>query len=136
MNQEYLDRVIELTNLERSKEGLPPLKISSMLAAAAQKHTEAMASKDFFSHTGIDNSDVSKRLELEGYQWSFCAENIYAGGTTPEEAVKGWMKSPGHRQNILNSDATEIGVGYYFLAEDTGEINYKYYWTQVFAAPL
>lgn len=46
------------------------------------------------------------------------------------------MNSPGHRTNILNPEYQEIGVGYYFLANDTGSVNYKHYWTQVFATPI
>jgi uncharacterized protein YkwD len=55
--------------------------------------------------------------------------------STPEGVVAGWMNSPGHRANILNPALKEIGVGYYFLAEDTGEVNYHHYWTQVFGTP-
>jgi uncharacterized protein YkwD len=45
------------------------------------------------------------------------------------------MNSQGHRDNILNCALREIGVGYYYLANDTGEVNYGHYWTQVFATP-
>ena len=55
--------------------------------------------------------------------------------STPEAVVTGWMNSPGHRVNILNPRLKEIGVGYYFLADDTGKVNYRHYWTQVFATP-
>lgn len=129
-------RVVELTNIERSKVGLPPLKFNPVLAGAAQKHSVDMALNDFFGHTSSDGSGVGDRIEAEGYNWSFCAENVYAGGATPEAAVTGWMNSSGHRQNILNPNAQEIGVGYYFLADDRGNVNYKHYWTQVFAKPL
>ena len=135
MSQAFINRVVELTNLERKKNGLPSLRLNSRLATAAQKHSHSMANRDFFSHTGHDNSKMSDRITAEGYRWSFCAENIYAGGSTPEEAVQGWMNSSGHRRNILNPNAREIGVGYYYLANDTGNVNYKHYWTQVFAAP-
>ena len=135
MSQAFINRVVELTNLERKKNGLPSLRFNSRLAAAAQKHSHSMANRDFFSHTGHNSSKMSDRINAEGYRWSFCAENIYAGGSTPEEAVKGWMNSSGHRRNILNPKAREIGVGYYYLANDTGNVNYKHYWTQVFATP-
>jgi uncharacterized protein YkwD len=55
--------------------------------------------------------------------------------STPEAVVAGWMNSPGHRANILKPELKEIGVGYYFLADDTGKVNYHHYWTQVFATP-
>ncbi|NJO42693.1 MAG: hypothetical protein HC865_19265 [Cyanobacteria bacterium RU_5_0] len=43
--------------------------------------------------------------------------------------------SSGHRRNILNPNFQQIGVGYYFLSKDTGKVNFKHYWTQVFAKP-
>ncbi|OKH30661.1 hypothetical protein NIES2119_30515 [[Phormidium ambiguum] IAM M-71] len=135
MNQAYIDRVVQLTNIERQKVGLPPLKFNSQLAKAAQEHTNNMAKGDFFSHTNPNGSSAANRVSAKGYRWSYVAENIYAGGDTPEEAVKEWMNSPGHRKNIFSEKAREIGVGYYFLANDRGKINYKHYWTQVFAAP-
>ena len=46
------------------------------------------------------------------------------------------MNSPGHRANILNENFTEIGIGYTYLENDTGSVNYNHYWTQVFGRPL
>lgn len=135
MNQAYIDRVVQLTNIERQKLGLPPLKFNSQLARAAQEHTNNMAKGDFFSHTNPNGSNMGGRISSTGYRFTYAAENIYAGGDTPEEAVKGWMNSPGHRKNILSPKAREIGVGYYFLPNDGGKVTYKHYWTQVFAAP-
>lgn len=135
MNQAYIDRVVQLTNIERQKLGLLPLKFNSQLARAAQEHTNNMAKGDFFSHINPNGSTMGSRISATGYRFTYAAENIYAGGNTPEEAVKGWMNSPGHRKNILSPKAREIGVGYYFLANDRGKVNYKHYWTQVFATP-
>ncbi|MEG4861588.1 CAP domain-containing protein [Microcoleus sp. K1-B6] len=59
--------------------------------------------------------------------------NLQKESPAKEEAVTAWMNSDGHRQNILNSKFQEFSVGYYFLANDTGEVNYKHYWTQVLA---
>ena len=47
----------------------------------------------------------------------------------------GWMGSAGHRANILNCSFRDIGVGYTYLANDTGQVNYHHYWTQDFGAP-
>lgn len=135
MSQDVIDRVVELTNLERSKAGLSPLTVNAQLAAAAQGQSENMALQDFVSHTGLDGSQPWDRVSATGYQWFAVGENLFAGGTSPEEVVAGWMSSPGHRANILNPDLQEIGVGYYFLLNDTGSLNYHYYWTQVFATP-
>ena len=46
--------------------------------------------------------------------------------------VQAWIDSPGHRANILNPNFTEIGIGYELLEDDTGNVNYFHYWTQLF----
>ena len=130
LNNGVLKRVFDLTNIERSKAGLPPLTFNSKLTAAAQKHSQNMAMQDFFDHR-----QLVERVRAEGYQYSRIGENISAGQSTPESVVQGWMNSPGHRKNILNSQFRELGVGYYFLQNDGGSVNYKTYWTQVFGTP-
>ena len=136
MSSQLINQVVELTNAERAKAGLNPLTLNNQLAQAAQGHSDSMAADDFFNHTGADGSDVSDRVEDTGYQYSRTGENIAAGQTTAEQVVQGWMDSPGHRANILNPDFTEIGIGYEFLEDDTGSVNYNHYWTQVFGTPL
>jgi uncharacterized protein YkwD len=134
-NQDFTNRVIEFTNQERSKAGLQALKFERRLTTAALRHSQDMALQDYFSHKQPNGGTPGERITATGYQWSSYAENIAAGMSTPEAVVTGWMNSPGHRANILNPKLQEIGVGYYFLADDTGQVNYKHYWTQVFAAP-
>ena len=120
----YENRVIELTNQERRRLGLSPLRHNNKLAAAAQKYSRHMATHKFLSHRGKDGSTVGDRIKAQGYRFSTWAENIAKGHRTPEDVVRGWMNSSGHRRNILNPRLREIGVGYY-----------KRYWTQVFGTP-
>ncbi len=136
MSTELINRVVELTNIERTKAGLQPLTLDLQLVDAAQDHSFDMAQDDFFSHTGADGSNVGSRVKDTGYQYSTVGENIAAGQTTAEQVVEGWMNSPGHRANILNANFTEIGIGYEYLANDTGSVNLNHYWTQVFGTPL
>ncbi|MEG4007177.1 CAP domain-containing protein [Microcoleus sp. Pol11C1] len=136
INQNFIYRVLELTNLERSKLGLSPLTLNTQLLNAAENHSQNMALQDFFSHTGKDGSSLGSRISATGYQFSAAAENIAAGYSTPEQVVSSWMNSSGHRANILNPNLKEIGIGYYFLADDTGTENWNHYWTQVFATSL
>jgi uncharacterized protein YkwD len=134
-NQDVTNRVIELTNQERSKAGLQALKFERRLTTAALRHSQDMALQDYFSHKQPNGGTPGDRIKATGYQWSSYAENIAVGMSTPEAVVAGWMNSPGHRANILNPKLQEIGVGYYFLADDTGKVDDHHYWTQVFAAP-
>jgi uncharacterized protein YkwD len=124
-----VEAVVRLTNDERAKAGCPALLISSQLSAAAQGHTDDMASHNFMSHTGSDGSSPWDRINATGYQFWTAAENIALGFETPADVVNGWMNSPGHRANILNCNLHEIGVGY--ATNSTGAP----YWTQDFATP-
>ena len=131
----YASRVVELVNQERAKVGCSPLAMNTALNNAALGHSEDMARHDFVDHTGSDGSSPWDRMTRAGYQWSGAGENIAAGYVTPEDVMKGWMGSDGHRTNILNCSFRDIGVGYIYLADDTGPVNYHHYWTQVFGAP-
>src|SRR4028119_834567 len=135
-NQNFIYRLLELTNLERSKLRFSPLTFNTQLLNAAATHSQNMALQDFFSHTGKDGSSLGSRISATGYQFSAAAENIAAGSSTPQQVVSSWMNSSGHRANILNPNLKEIGIGYYFLADDTGSVNFNHYWTQVFATSL
>lgn len=128
----FINRVLELTNAQRLQAGAVPLKLNSKLNNSAQAHSQDMALHDFFDHKGSNGSSMSDRAKASGYQFSRLGENIAAGYATPEDVVQGWLNSPGHRANILNPSYREIGIGYYYLANDTGKINQNYYWTQDF----
>jgi uncharacterized protein YkwD len=136
VNSSFIDEVVQLTNQFRQDNGLDPLGFDPQLATAAQTHSQNMAIQDFFSHTGLEGSNIGDRVDATGYDFFTAGENIAAGYSTPEIVVDGWINSEGHRANLLNPDFTEIGVGYFFLENDTGSSNFNHYWTQVFAAPL
>ncbi len=128
--------VIALTNQRRAAiPNCPALVPNHKLMRAAHLHSEDMALRDFFSHTGSNGSSPWARMAAQGYTFSLAAENIAAGYSTPASVVEGWMNSSGHRANILNCNLREIGVGYYLLANDTGSVNYGHYWTQDFGTP-
>jgi len=128
----WVQQVFDLTNSYRLQAGLAPLRLNAKLNTAAQAHSVDMALNDFFSHTGSDGSTVYNRMNGAGYDYKLAAENIVAGYATPKSAVQAWMNSPGHRTNILHPDLQEIGIGFYFLPNDSGANNYRYYWTQDF----
>lgn len=133
-NPAFIARVLELTNQFRAQNGLSPLKANVELDAAAEGHSEDMANQDYFSHTGKDGSQPWDRAKEVGYEANSMGENIAAGYSTPEAVVEGWKNSPGHRANMLNASYTELGVGYFYLANDTGSVNYNTYWTQLFGS--
>lgn len=128
--------MLQLVNRERSRAGLQALSLSQKLDQAADGYSTRMATGDFFDHTDQQTgSSPGDRIEAAGYtDWSTWGENISAGQTTAEAVFQGWMNSTGHRANILNPNFTHMGLGYHYLANDRGQVNYSRYWTQVFAA--
>lgn len=96
-----------------------------ILEEAARIHSEDMADHDFVSHTGSDGSTAGDRLINNGYAWDISAENISAGVKTSEEAVAGWLTSPGHCANIMHPALEEIGAAC-FCQSGT---KYVTYWT-------
>ena len=118
-------QVVALVNQERAKAGCSALTVNDKLTAAAQNHSQDMASHSNMSHTGSDGSDPGRRITRAGYNWSTYGENVAYGYNSPEQVMNGWMNSPGHKKNILNCAFKEIGVG---LAQPNS------YWTQAFGA--
>lgn len=81
------------------------------IGSAASRHSNDMAAKDFFSHTGSDGSSTGDRLTQAGYIWSTYGENIAVGYSTPAAVVQAWLNSEGHCRNIMNPAYLEIGAG-------------------------
>ncbi len=122
-------RVIQLTNAERQKAGLPPLVANTALAAAAQEYALVLTSDECWAHTCGPEPDFARRADNAGYAgWSALAENIAVGQPTPEAVVASWMRSDAHRQAILSVAFSEIGVG---IARGGSK---GVYWTQEFGA--
>ncbi|WP_328429203.1 CAP domain-containing protein [Streptomyces sp. NBC_00443] len=123
--------VLELTNAERVKAGCPKLKKSPALAKAAQRHSADMARHNFVGHDGSNGSTMVTRARAAGYTgFSSLAENVAAGQKSAAAVVKGWMRSPGHRANILNCSLKHLGVGYVKKSNTA----HGTYWTQDFGA--
>ncbi|GGJ29748.1 CAP domain-containing protein [Streptomyces brasiliensis] len=120
--------VVELTNRERRRAGLPPLAVDPLLQAAAQAHSADMVTRDFYSHTSPEGSQPWDRAAAARSRRRTIGENIACGQRSPAEVVKGWMNSPGHRANILKRDFTHIGIGF------AGGGRAGTYWTQLFGA--
>lgn len=120
----FQNKVAQLVNQERAKEGLQPLVVKMDLTNVAQVKAEDMATNKYFSHTSPTHGSPFDMMKKFGINYSYAGENIAMGYTTPESVMEGWMNSPGHKKNILNPNFKEIGIGY------TANGNY---WVQMFA---
>ena len=129
-NSGYINQIKTLINDERQSNGLSKLSINSQLATAAQKHAADMACSSILSHTGSDDSYVNARIAATGYSASYSEEIIYAGGG-PKVAFDWWMDDKPHRDAILSTKSTEMGIGYAYLPSST----YGGYFTVDFAKP-
>ena len=130
------EQVLTLVNQQRQAAGVKPLQLNDQLTATATAHSQDMALNDYFGHPGLDGRSPEARILAGGYNAFITSENIAAGLASPESVVQAWMDSPGHRANILNGKLSEMGVGFYFLENELGSTNYRYYWTQDFGQPM
>ncbi|AKA61530.1 secreted LysM/SCP-PR1 domain protein [Bacillus phage Stahl] len=122
----YEQQVIKLVNAERAKAGLKPLKENWELSRVAEFKSKDMRDNNYFDHNSKTYGSPFTMIKNFGISYKTAGENIAAGQKTPEEVMKSWMNSPGHKANILNAGYTQIGVGYV-----TGG-SYGSYWTQQF----
>ena len=97
-------------NRERASHGLKPLRINDQLSAAALDRIDDMLAKHYFSHTSPDGIQPWTWADKRGYDYREFGENLAVGYRTPESIVDGWMHSPEHRKNVLNSAFEEVGV--------------------------
>lgn len=108
----YEQKVVDLTNQERAKNGLPALKVDLNLSKMAHEKSRDMSANGYFSHTSPTYGSPFDMMKKYGITYRYAGENIAKGQRTPEEVVKAWMNSEGHRKNILSPNFNYIGVGY------------------------
>ncbi len=124
---EIAEEVVRLTNKEREKAGLNPLKMDDSLMKAADVRVKEMG--ESFSHTRPDGTKFTTAVEEAGFSGSYLGENGSAGKSTADYIVSSWMKSEGHQANIMNPNFNYIGVAYnYNVGSEYGS-----YCVQIFA---
>ena len=119
--------ILAATNVQRVKAGCSKIRLDANIARAARNHSAWMARTGTFSHVGISSSSFVTRVKAQGYTAPL-SENIAWGYRTGSAVVAAWMKSPGHRANILNCKARAVGVGAVYAA------NGNPYYTQDFGS--
>jgi len=104
-------QVVELTNKEREKYGIPTLTENAKLDASAEAKVDDMIAKGYFEHVSPDGTTLVDLVNEEGYKYIIIGENLALGNfKSTSSLIASWMKSQGHRDNILNSKFTEIGA--------------------------
>jgi uncharacterized protein YkwD len=110
--------VWKLLNLDRARAGLPALDWDARLADVARGHSADMQAHNFFGHVSPSTGTAADRVKHANIDALVIMENV-ARAATAGEAERGLMNSPGHRANILNREATRVGVGI-VVAADAG----------------
>lgn len=122
-------QLVDELNRSRSEAGLPPLKLDLMLVEAAREHSARMADQRKLTHVLPEESRVAQRIASTGLNFNRSGENV--GYNTDFNGLHpAWMKSPGHRANILDPRYNSVGIGLMRGSDGT-------YWaTQDFAYAL
>ncbi len=127
---DFADKVFELTNAERAKNGLAPFEKMDILKNVALTRAWELTVEYRADHTRPDGTTCTGAFNENGIIYGGWGENIAAGQDSPESVVDAWMNSPSHRAAILNKDYTYMGVGYYYIEND--HQSYYHFWTQEF----
>jgi len=109
-NEGYVSQLLSLINAARQNVGIPALTVNPQLAAAAQGHSRDMACNNYLDHTGSDGSYIDDRIRAAGYVPRYWLEIIAIGA--PQDAMNQWQGSSTHWEAVLDSKATEVGIGY------------------------
>lgn len=129
--QQLLAELLEAVNSERAKHDLRPLKPDPTLTRVAEFYACRMIEGRFFGHQDpFDGSTVDARAANFGYAYYKIGENLAAGHHTVAEVIAHWLRSPGHRANILDPAFRDIGLA----VKQGGE--FGIYWVQEFGRPI
>lgn len=121
--EDYRQEIVRLVNEERTKRGIAKLSIDNSLMEIADIRAEEITEN--FSHTRPDGTSFRTLYDDYGLENYSGGENIAMGQKNPEDVMRSWMNSSGHRENILRSHYTSIGIG---IAVKNGYA----YWVQNF----
>lgn len=103
--------VIRLTNEQRSANGLSPVAQNSVLDSAALAKGNDMLAKGYWAHFAPDGTSPWSFFVNFGYKYRYAGENLARDFGDAGSAVAAWMASPTHKENILNPNYKEIGIG-------------------------
>ena len=104
--------LLAATNQQRNTNGVASLAINGELNQAAQAKANDMATRDYWSHNTPEGNPPWVFFANAGYAYTKAGENLAYGFTTANDAVTGWMNSPEHKANLLDSQFIDVGFGF------------------------
>lgn len=102
--------VVVLTNQKRLEAGLNELTVNPLLEQAARSKAQHMLDGNYWAHVAPDGTEPWKFFLDAGYKYRYAGENLARDFTNPGSVVDAWLASPSHRDNMLSSKYTEIGI--------------------------
>jgi len=117
-----------MISLYRQNNGLGAVVVDPELTKLAEAQSQTMASRNKLDHDV--KGPLARRLNAAGYPATVAVENVSAGYHTLAEAFSGWRDSPPHRENMLNSGVTKLGIA----ASYAPNTKYKVFWTLILAS--
>lgn len=99
------------TNAYRNSNNVSPLRLNEKLNAAAVAKANDMATRNYWSHTTPEGQAPWVFVSSQGYTYQKLGENLAAGFENEQATVNGWISSPPHRENLINSAYQEVGFG-------------------------
>lgn len=103
--------LLSATNTQRSAAGVAGLANNAKLANAAQAKANDMVARNYWSHNTPDGQEPWIFVQNAGYSYLKAGENLAYGFTSSDDTVTGWMNSPTHKANLLDSGFSEVGFG-------------------------
>lgn len=107
-----IDQLLSATNQQREQNSAGDIQLSGNLNNAAQAKANDMVARNYWSHNTPDGQEPWVFINNAGYKYLKAGENLAYGFTTSNDAVTGWMNSPSHRENLLDTGFTQVGFGF------------------------
>jgi hypothetical protein len=105
------DTILSMSNEVRKQNGEAALTPNSTLMSAAQAKAEHMVANKYFAHFSPDGKIPWDFFKEAGYTYKVAGENLAITNEDDQEVITGWMNSPTHRENLLSSEYSDIGIG-------------------------
>lgn len=103
--------LLDATNAQRNDNGQASLKLNQQLINAAQAKANDMIARNYWSHNTPDGQTPWTFIQGAGYVYTKAGENLAYGFATSPDTITGWMNSPTHKANLLDSAFSEVGFG-------------------------
>lgn len=105
-----IDEIVRATNQQRASVGLKGLLYSEKLADAARRKAANMFEENYWAHYSPSGKSPWVWFGQAGYGYLYAGENLAKDFGSTDHLMAAWVASPTHRDNIVSSKYSEIGI--------------------------